>query len=522
MTAAPERSLLGQLRDHARQFGDTVAVREHTGADWLTTTWSQLLSRVRTVAHNAGQLPAGQGPVVVALENSTNGVAMLLGLALAGVDVLCTEPETSQLTDPHSVLYRVPVSGLITRQVPDGLPSAPHPALTYERLLTRPAHGGRPWAEPREDPAVHQLTSGSTGEPTAVRQTLATVGRGGVLYRDIHGYTSADRVFLPLPLAHSFGMVGGMAAAIMARAELMLLPKFSLSACHDALDTGATVLLGTPLFYRLLASSRPERAAVAAVRVALSSGGPLPEETRRLATKALGLTVHQVYGSTETGLIACQRGPDAGPPDSVGAVAPGVEWRLVHDERLSPEPDSGVLHVRTSTMFTGRLGPSGALPRPADAWYDTGDVARVDSSGRLTLLARKDTFINVGGRKVNPRRVERIVAGHDAVREVHVFGAEDAGGEEAVHAAVVLAPRGTPGRAPTAALHTYLRSRLLPYEVPHQLHLLPRLPRTALGKVDLPALRASVLATRSTAPAAPPPGHEPIAHPHVPISEVED
>jgi acyl-CoA synthetase (AMP-forming)/AMP-acid ligase II len=110
----------------------------------------------------------------------------------------------------------------------------------------------------------------------------------------------------------------------------------------------------------------------------------------------------------------------------------------------------------------------------------------------LHLEGRKGTFINVGGRKVNPERVQRILGGHPDVSEAHVFALDGPSGEQDVHAAVV-APGAEPGE-----LLGYCRDRLARYEVP-RLHVVPRLPRSSLGKVDLPRLLGSLTGVRPPA-----------------------
>jgi acyl-coenzyme A synthetase/AMP-(fatty) acid ligase len=214
--------------------------------------------------------------------------------------------------------------------------------------------------------------------------------------------------------------------------------------------------------------------------------------------------VRQIYGITEAGLVTCvRRSEKTWPRGSVGSAAPGVELRIEPaPDTDSAQPDqadedggqTGRLLVRTQAMFEGYVGVAGPH-LTEDGYYDTGDVVRLDSEGRLTVLGRKESFINVGGRKVNPRRLERILNDHEAVREAYVFGVERADGEQEIHAAVVL------------DTHTlfdvvaYCRaSSLLPYEVPHHVHVLEQLPRTGLGKVD----RQEVLAaTRRPSRAVP-------------------
>ena len=143
-------------------------------------------------------------------------------------------------------------------------------------------------------------------------------------------------------------------------------------------------------------------------------------------------------------------------------------------------------------MLVGYQGPSGTRPG-TDGYFDTGDVAVVHESGQLCITARKDSFVNVGGRKVNPDRVEERAADHPWVREAKAFGRPGPGGQE-LHLAVVLVGAGP---ADTATLTDFLRGGLAPYEVPRHLHVLDRLPRTALGKVSIADLVTRIEQTAS-------------------------
>lgn len=427
-------------------------------------TWGQLRDASLTAACRARDRWDAAKPVVLVTENSGDGLAVFLGLLTAGIPVLCVEPANSVVADEGSVVSRLDKGGVVAAHPTDG--------VSFADLLA-PTDPPVRWVEPPADVPVLQLTSGSTGEPRIAKHGLASCTRGGLLYRDLHRYTSTDAVLLPVPMAHSFGLVGGVAAALVSGAELVMLPRFGLRAFYDGLACGATVVLGTPLLYRMVAQAGPT--VDRAPRVALSSGGPLADDVAEAAARRLGTPVREVYGSTETGLIACRHDrAEPWPAGSVGATAPGVTCWSVPDEESGGER----LVVRTSTMFEGYLDPAGGsvVDAPGNG-YDTGDLGTVDDAGHVFLAGRKQVFVNVGGRKVNPRRVERLIRGHAAVDDVHVFGLEE-DGEEVVHAAVVLASGGS-----AAEVMRYCRDRLAPYEGPHRLHVVPRLPRTGMGKV---------------------------------------
>lgn len=452
-------SLLDVVARRAAERGQDVAIRTALKSGWTERSWAELHDGIRRVAGGARDLPSDR-PVAVALDNSADSIAVLLGLLQAGRSVICVESSSSHLQDPRSTLLRVAATTV-----------APTSAagIAYADLLAGPRAAPAPGAPAQ----VCQLTSGSTGEPRIVRHPIASIDRGAEIYRNLFRYGRGDEVLLPIPAAHSFGLVGGLAAGLLAGARVALLGAFSLRRVHEALAGDATIMLGTPLVYRLLASGPVP--VVSRLRFALSSGGPLSSETKQAAEAMLGVRVGQIYGSTETGIIAYPivEGP-ALPPGATGIAAPGVSWRI----------DDRALFVRTSTTFTGYLEAEGTVEFDPAAEYPTGDLARLDGDV-LTLIGRKNSFINVGGRKVNPDHVARVLGDYDGVSDVHVFGLEGPAGEQEVHAAVVardVAP---------ADLTRYCRTRLAPHEVP-RLHILSRLPRSALGKVDLSQLLAAL------------------------------
>ncbi|MEU4210427.1 class I adenylate-forming enzyme family protein [Streptomyces sp. NPDC026206] len=488
-TASPP-TVAGLLRAHAMRAGDRVAVRTRSTATWSTTTWAELRRAALSVAAHLGGAARPRGPAIVLVDNTPASVASVLGLALAGVDMLLVERENSYLSDERSVVNRLPATAIVC-PADVQLPALPGLVQhTFDELTAGPPADDTCLPEnPRS--AVLQLTSGSTGEPKIARQTLGNTLTGGALYRDLHKVTEADTLFAMVPLAHSFGLVGALATALVTGAGLMTMSRFTPGAVLEGLRGGATVLLGTPLVYELIAPVLPRDATGTRVRTALSSGGPLTPRLGGAVTERLGVPVHQIYGSTETGLIACQYDrPEPWPGNCAGVMAPGVQWRLRTGESSWAVHGRGRLFVRTATMFLGHQG-STTSPLLDDGFLESGDLVEVDEGGHVTVLARKDTFVNVGGRKVNPRRVERVVAGHPAVREAFVYGRAAArDGEEEIHAALVLHPG-----ADTGEIARFCRSRLMPYEVPHHIHVIPAVPRTGMGKVDrsklLDAVRAA-------------------------------
>jgi acyl-CoA synthetase (AMP-forming)/AMP-acid ligase II len=463
---------MAALLSSAIARGDRPAFRVLRDGRWGEVTWRQFGIMACAAAAAATELAAGS-PVLLAMDNSVDSLAALAGLAAARIDCAIFERQSSLLNDEESVLHGLGASVIV---------GAADRTAGYRRVpaeyLTGSAGDPRALAvlqtRPENDSAIWQWTSGSTGEPRLARQAVANLIRGGMIYTDRYRITSQDLLLVTVPMTHSFGLVGGLMSALLSGAQLHAFTQFSTRPIREALEIGATMLFGTPLVYELM--TRSARPAASTLRMALSSGGPLEPRVAEEIRQVFGCPVFQVYGSTEMGLIASQFPRDEPwQADSVGYAASGVELRL--GGRPEGASDDAELLVRTSTMFGGYLGAAGQAHDP-DSWYATGDMAFLDPSGELRIVGRKDSFINVGGRKVNPSRVERIISGHGAVAEVAVYGVPTVGGEE------VLAVVAFSHACTAEELLQHCRSRLAPYEVPYRLHIVDRLPRTGMGKVD--------------------------------------
>jgi acyl-coenzyme A synthetase/AMP-(fatty) acid ligase len=316
---------------------DAVAVRTGTPTGWTVTTWAGLHDDVLRAAAGIAGLEPGDRMVIV-VDGSAASLATVLGAAVAGVDAVLVEEQNSYLTDPSSPLRRFGLSTVVGG-----------PGRSYESCRAPVPPDGCDAGGPPGD--VLQLTSGSTGEPRVVRQPVANIVHGGRTYAEVFGWSDRDTILAAVPLAHSFGLVGGLAAALASGATLCTTTRFNLRNLVAALSDGATALLGTPLAYRLLVPLLRNRGSFPLLRTVLSSGGPLPRELATSVHRGLGSPVRQVYGSTETGLIAYQ--PDTGgawPADAVGVPAPGVEVRIDGD---------GQLLVRTPTLLRGYLDGTG-------------------------------------------------------------------------------------------------------------------------------------------------------------------
>ncbi|MEU5894957.1 MULTISPECIES: class I adenylate-forming enzyme family protein [Streptomyces] len=499
----PGPTTLRELLDSAaRARPRAVAVR---GED-AVLTYGELHERVRATARRFEALGVtGRGAAGLLLENTPDSVVALLAAARLGVRLVPLEPGTTrtQLGSVREALGPLSVMGHTARLAALEGAEGPDP-LDCAFIPIEDPGGDTPSRVPEGDaaampdaPFLHQYTSGSTGEPKVAVHTQRNLVNGGDIYARSYGITEDDRILAAVPLLHSFGLVAGLVTALRAGAELVLLGRFTPARLLRALEEHAcTVLVAAPMAYDLTTRAAGASPSVPrALRLCLSSGAALPPAVARRAKERLGLDIQQVYGCTEAGVIAARRPEDGSAADlGVGRPMPGVRIRVV-DERGDEvaRGEEGALLVRTPAMFTHYLGHADATREAfADGWYRTGDVARVGPEGHLHLVGRKDSFINVGGKKVNPLEVEQALLAHPSVVEAVVWGETTDDGGERVRASVVARPP-----LPATELTSHCRARLLPHQVPAEVDFVASLPKSSMGKIRRAAVRTAAAVRRS-------------------------
>ncbi|MCI0568647.1 MAG: fatty acid--CoA ligase family protein [Acidobacteria bacterium] len=379
---------------------------------------------------------------------------------------------------PHAVLQD-------SQEAPAGSQSIFLPPLPLLRLLPIAARSRLPL--PTETVLV-RTTSGSAGRPRGValsaRQMLADA-------RNISGtlqLSTSTRSLAAIPLSHAYGFSTLLTPCLFLGIPLVLLEHPFPELLRKALGRHQALFFpGVPLLFDLLLASRVSDNLLSRLSPAVSAGAPLPCETARKFAERTGNPLRNFYGASECGAISCERSPKNGArPGGVGAPLKGVRVALEPTREMSrgAAGRSGRIVVRGSAVALGYVG-AGARPRLFRGRFQTCDLGRKDSAGRIFLEGRLDRMINVGGRKVFPEEVERVLGGAPGVREVVVLSIADSLRGELVAAAVV----GVHGLR-EATLLRYCRKHLTAYRVPRRLLLLPALPRTARGKVDTARLHS--------------------------------
>ena len=275
--------------------------------------------------------------------------------------------------------------------------------------------------------------------------------------------------------------------ALLAGAQVVFLPGFDPDAILAAMPR-ATALMGVPTFYtRLLADERLTRERAANMRLFISGSAPLLVDTHEQWEACTGHRILERYGMTETNMSTSNPYDGDRRAGTVGFPLPGVEARVMKDGTEVPTGEIGVLEVRGSNVFQGywQMPEKTAEELRPDGWFITGDMAKIDADGYVTIVGREKDLIITGGFNVYPKEVESLIDDLPGVLESAVIGAPHPDFGEGVLAIVVPEGEGTTADAVTRAL----QGQLAKFKQPKQVILLDALPRNTMGKVQKKALR---------------------------------
>ncbi|MGI9119491.1 MAG: class I adenylate-forming enzyme family protein [Acidimicrobiales bacterium] len=374
----------------------------------------------------------------------------------------------------------------------------------------------RPWsytADQRPDEAAAYAvvyTSGTTGRPKASRVVHRASVHSGLSYARALGLTGDDVTTVVFSLTYISAMHAHLLPMLAVGGRCVLVADASPVDLVGiiARERASWVYLVPALWQRLLRVRALASPGLDHLRLGGFGGAPMPlaaiaELRRRLPEMAL----RDIYGLSETHSPATMLFDEEFPakPGSVGRPLPCMEAQVVDElGAVVPAGEAGELVLRGSLVTTGYDGDTGATAAAiCEGWLRSGDLARIDADGYVTILDRTKDMINRGGHKVFSAEVERVLREHPAVDDAAVVGVPDPVAGEAVAAFVVIVITGdeTGDDGPlvdAAVLRRWVREHLADYAAPRWVHLVEDLPRNATGKVAKPELRrrAAALAER--------------------------
>ena len=342
------------------------------------------------------------------------------------------------------------------------------------------------------DPINIQFTSGTTGFPKGATLTHRNILNNGFFIGECMRLTPDDRLCIPVPLYHCFGMVLGNLACITHGATIVY-PNDGfepLKVLQTVQDERCTGLHGVPTMF-IAELDHPEfsRFDLSTLRTGIMAGSPCPIEVMKRVVADMHLSeITIAYGMTETSPVSCQSStstPLAKRVATVGTVQPHLEVKIIHPDSgaVVPAGTSGELCTRGYSVMHGYWGDEEKTSEAidADGWMHTGDLATMDAEGYVNIVGRIKDMVIRGGENVYPREIEEFLYRHPQVQDVQVVGVPDLRYGEELCAWVIAKP----GTAPTEDdIRAFCKGQIAHYKVPRYIRFVSEFPMTVTGKIQ--------------------------------------
>jgi fatty-acyl-CoA synthase len=353
-----------------------------------------------------------------------------------------------------------------------------------------------------DDPINIQYTSGTTGFPKGATLSHHNILNNGYFVAELCDFTEADRVCLPVPFYHCFGMVMGNLGAVTHGACIVIpAPGFDPGATLAAVAAErCTALYGVPtMFIAELGHEDFATFDLTSLRTGIMAGSPCPVEVMKRVQRDMHMTdVGICYGMTETSPVSTQTRSDDSLErrvSTVGRPGPHIEVKIIDADTglVVPRGETGEFCTRGYSVMLGYWDEPEKTAEAIDAarWMHTGDLATMDDDGYCNIVGRIKDMVIRGGENVYPREIEEFLYTHEDVSDVSVVGVPDERyGEELC--AFVVTRRGA--SLTEDAVREYCRSRLAHYKVPRYVVFTDSFPMTVTGKVQKFKMREDAIA----------------------------
>ncbi|HEY3717301.1 MAG TPA: AMP-binding protein [Jatrophihabitantaceae bacterium] len=510
------------------RFGDRDALVEHaSGRRW---TYRELAAEVEAVALGLLDLGVGQGDRVgIWAPNCAEWpfvqyATAKLGAILVNINPAYRSHELSFVLEQAGIRTLIAAPSFKTSDYA-GMITEVQPSCTALRdviLIGRPEwdalvatgrSGDRTQLDELgagltpDDPINIQYTSGTTGFPKGATLSHHNILNNGYFVGELCNYTEADRIAIPVPFYHCFGMVmGNLAATSHGACMVIPAPAFDPAATLEAVAAErCTSLYGVPtMFIAELADPSFESHDLSSLRTGIMAGSPCPVEVMKQVIDRMGMTeVSICYGMTETSPVSMQTRSD----DSidlrvatVGRVHPHLEVKIIDPETgvTVPRGTAGELCTRGYSVMLGYWQQPDKTAEAIDAarWMHTGDLAVMDGAGYVGITGRIKDMVIRGGENVYPREIEEFLYTHPDILDAQVVGVPDEKYGEELMAWIRLRPGATPLTA--EALREFCTGKLAHYKIPRYVHLVDEFPMTVTGKVRKVQMREESVALLSS------------------------
>jgi len=544
MHGASDRPMIGEtIGVHfdrtVERYGDRpgLIVRQQ-GVNW---TWSELAAHVEAFA--AGLIALGLQPgdrIGIWSPNNAEWVVAQFATAKAGLILVNINP-AYRLTEVEYALNKVGCKALITATSfktsdyigmintlapelaiarPGLLHAARLPSLrsviqiggddsgtfAFEKI----AHHGRDVDRKRlkdlasllqfDDPINVQFTSGTTGLPKGATLTHHNVLNNGLFIGELMHYTDQDKVCIPVPMYHCFGMVIGVLAC-MTHGAAIVFPGEGfepLATLQTVAEHRCTSLLGVPtMFIAELDHAEFAQFDLTSLRTGVMAGAPCPIEVMRRCIRDMHLTELTIcYGMTETSPVSTQtRIGDSLDKQvaSVGRAHPHVEIKIIDAEgRIVPRGGIGEFCTRGYSVMQGYWEDPERTEEAIDqaGWMHTGDLATMDEDGYCAIVGRIKDLVIRGGENIYPREVEEFLYRHPAIVDVQVFGVPDQRFGEELCAWIKVRTGETLTEDDVKA---YCKDQIAHYKIPRYVRFVDQFPMTVTGKMQKYLMREQMI-----------------------------
>ncbi|MEG0921154.1 MAG: AMP-binding protein [Comamonas sp.] len=539
-----DKTIGQQLADTAAQFGDRDAlVSRHQG---VRLTYTQLVQQSSQLASAMLRAGIGKGDRVgIWSHNNVEWVLLQIATAQVGIILVNINPayRTSELeyalnkvqckalfvmerfkTSDYLGMVRELAPELATSQ-PGQLHSQALPDLRWvvwidvagkgdeqpgmERFSRFTATGNAQDPQIAQiaktltpyDPVNIQFTSGTTGFPKGATLTHRNILNNGFFIGEAMKLSEKDRLCIPVPLYHCFGMVLGNMAC-MTHGATIVYPNdgFDAITVLEAVQAEkCTGLHGVPtMFIAELDHPRFKEFDLSTLRTGIMAGSPCPIEVMKRVVSEMSLSeITIAYGMTETSPVSCQSSTDT-PLDkrvsTVGMVQPHLEVKIISPDtgETVARNTSGELCTRGYSVMHGYWGDEAKTREAIDSegWMHTGDLATMDDEGYVNIVGRMKDMVIRGGENIYPREIEEFLYTHPQVQDVQVVGLPDSRfGEELCAWVIVKKDQ----QLDEDALRAFCKGKIAHYKVPRYIEFVDAFPMTVTGKIQKFKIREAMI-----------------------------
>jgi fatty-acyl-CoA synthase len=352
------------------------------------------------------------------------------------------------------------------------------------------------------EPINIQYTSGTTGFPKGATLSHRNILNNGYFTTELINFGPADRLCIPVPFYHCFGMVmGNLGCTSHGTTMVIPAPAFDPALTLDAIESErCTGVYGVPtMFIAMLGQPDLAQRDLSSLRTGIMAGSVCPVEVMKRCVSDMHMTELAIaYGMTETSPVSCQTLIDDDlerRTGSIGRVHPHVEIKVVDAETgaVVDRGQTGEFCTRGYSVMLGYWGDEAKTAEAidADGWMHTGDLAVMRDDGYCNIVGRIKDMVIRGGENIYPREIEEFLYTHPDVDDAQVIGVpDDKYGEE-----ICAWVRMKPGKGPldAQALRDFATGKLAHYKIPRYVHVVDEFPMTVTGKVRKVEMRAETV-----------------------------